>query len=110
MKNGRQTRGELKRVRRMLEIADAQSAEIRDLKGRVSVVDVRMRDLEEAAKKPIPLILTCPAPTCGARHIDEGEWANRVHHTHSCQICGFTWRPAVVPTVGVQFLPGFKNT
>ena len=22
---------------------------------------------------------------------------------------GLTWRPSVVPTVGVQFLPGFKN-
>jgi len=56
---------------------------------------------------PIPIILTCPM--CCARHIDEGEWATRPHHTHSCQECGFTWRPAVVPTVGVKFLPGFKN-
>jgi rubredoxin len=58
-------------------------------------------------EKPIPLIITCPS--CGKRHIDEGEWATRNHHTHSCQYCGFTWRPAVVATVGVQFLPGFKN-
>lgn len=56
---------------------------------------------------PIPMLLWCPM--CGARHIDEGEFATKPHHTHSCQECGLTWRPAVVPTCGVQFLPGFKN-
>lgn len=35
---------------------------------------------------------------------------NLCHHTHACQHCGMVWRPAVVPTVGVYFLPGFKNT
>lgn len=60
-------------------------------------------------QQPIPMFLTCPMPKCGARHIDEGEFATKPHHTHSCQECGLTWRPAVVPTVGVQFLPGFKN-
>lgn len=58
-------------------------------------------------RTPVPLILCCPM--CGARHIDEDEFAIKAHHTHSCQSCGFTWRPAVVPTVGVQFLPGFKT-
>ncbi len=56
---------------------------------------------------PIPMLLWCPE--CKARHVDVDEFATKVHHTHSCQICGHTWRPAVVPTVGVQFLPGFKN-
>jgi hypothetical protein len=57
--------------------------------------------------KPIPIILTCPA--CCARHIDVGEFASKVHHTHACQTCGLVWRPAIVPTVGVQFLPGYKD-
>lgn len=57
--------------------------------------------------EPIPIRLPCPA--CGKLHIDEGEFATKVHHTHACQFCGMVWRPAVVPTVGVQFLPGFKN-
>lgn len=57
--------------------------------------------------QPIPMILTCPC--CGKRHLDEGEYATKTHHTHACQHCGMCWRPAVVPTVGVQFLPGFKN-
>lgn len=56
---------------------------------------------------PIEMILTCP--TCCGRHIDEGEFATKVHHTHACQHCGFVWRPAVCATVGVKFLPGFKN-
>ncbi len=57
--------------------------------------------------EPVPMLLHCPV--CYARHIDEGEFATKPHHTHACQTCGMTWRPAVVPTVGVQFLPGFKN-
>lgn len=56
---------------------------------------------------PIPLIMHCPL--CGWRHIDKGEFATKPHHTHACQECGHCWRPAVVPTVGVQFLPGFKD-
>lgn len=35
-------------------------------------------------------ILHCP--WCGLRHIDEGEWATRPHHTHECQGCGQEWR------------------
>lgn len=57
--------------------------------------------------KPVPMILYCPM--CTERHIDQGEFETKVHHTHSCQSCGHTWRPAVVPTVGVMFLPGFKD-
>jgi len=57
--------------------------------------------------EPIPMLLHCPM--CSARHIDEGDYATKSHHTHACQDCGHVWRPAVVPTVGVRFLPGFKN-
>ena len=56
---------------------------------------------------PVPMILHCPK--CGGRHIDEGEFATKPHHTHACQECGVVWRPAIVHTVGVRFLPGFKN-
>jgi len=56
---------------------------------------------------PIPMLLTCPA--CGHRHIDAGLFATKPHHTHACQICGVVWRPAVIATVGVRFLPGFKD-
>jgi uncharacterized Zn finger protein len=56
---------------------------------------------------PIPMLLWCPA--CGERHIDVAEFATKPHHTHACQHCGMVWRPAIAPTVGVQFLPGFRN-
>jgi hypothetical protein len=61
----------------------------------------------QATPPPIPMLLTCPA--CGERHIDVGEFATKPHHTHACQHCGHCWRPAVVHTTGVRFLPGFKN-
>lgn len=57
--------------------------------------------------KPIPIRLHCPA--CGTLHIDEGDFATKPHHTHACQGCGMIWRPAKVDTVGVRFLPGYKN-
>lgn len=56
---------------------------------------------------PVPMRLRCPS--CGELHIDEGEFATKPHHTHACQHCGEVWRPAIVHTVGVAFLPGFKN-
>ena len=61
------------------------------------------------ANMPVPMLLVCPDPRCGARHIDEGEFATKPHHTHACQSCGMVWRPALVYTVGVQYLPGYKN-
>jgi hypothetical protein len=61
----------------------------------------------EEGSKPIPMRLCCEG--CGTLHVDEGEFAVKPHHTHSCQECGLTWRPAIVCTVGVRFLPGYKN-
>lgn len=57
----------------------------------------------------IPMLLFCPM--CNTRHIDEGDFATKPHHTHACQNmkCGMVWRPAIVPTVGVCWLPGFNN-
>lgn len=56
---------------------------------------------------PIPMLMWCPE--CGGRHVDVGDFALKEHHTHACQHCGHVWRPAIVPTVGVQFLPGYRN-
>ena len=63
--------------------------------------------MNETTGKAIPMLLWCPI--CRGRHIDRGEFATKPHHTHACQECGHVWRPAIVATVGVQFLPGFKN-
>lgn len=67
----------------------------------------RLLTEKRAAMAPVPMLLACPS--CGERHIDEGDFATKPHHTHACQECGMVWRPAIVPTVGVRFLPGFKN-
>ena len=61
----------------------------------------------DLAPPPIPMRLLCER--CGELHVDEGEFATKPHHTHACQTCGAVWRPAIVATVGVRFLPGFKN-
>lgn len=55
----------------------------------------------------IPMILHCPL--CNCRHIDQGLFATKEHHTHACQKCGHVWRPAIVATVGVSHLPGFRD-
>jgi hypothetical protein len=34
--------------------------------------------------------------------IDEHEWTNPPHRSHLCHQCGHIWRPADVPTNGVQ--------
>jgi len=57
--------------------------------------------------EPISMLLWCPE--CGERHVDTGRFVELEHHTHACQHCGHVWRPAIVPTRGVRFLPGFKG-
>lgn len=74
---------------------------------------------------PIDMILHCP--TCGHQHVDAPEtswkealeatgrpvppeaeaahaarWTNPPHRSHLCAACGCIWRPADVPTNGVQ--------
>lgn len=67
-----------------------------------------MIDVRPTVIEPVPMLLWCPS--CGERHIDQGEFATKFHHTHACQQCGMVWRPAVCHTVGVLFLPGFKDS
>lgn len=53
---------------------------------------------------PIPMVLHCP--TCGLQHVDAPApaigWFNPPHRSHQCGGCGTIWRPADVPTVGVE--------
>jgi predicted RNA-binding Zn-ribbon protein involved in translation (DUF1610 family) len=89
---------------------EKREAEIRSLRRRLAAGEEQLRALEkrlEDAEGPVPIILECPS--CGERHIDEGEFVTKPHHTHACQECGFVWRPALRASVGVRFLPGFKN-
>ncbi len=64
------------------------------------------RAMAKAIAEPIKMLLWCPE--CGKRHVDVA-LAMKPHHTHACQHCGHVWRPAIEPTIGVQFLPGFKD-
>lgn len=54
--------------------------------------------------EPIPMVLHCPL--CGTQHVDKPEpeigWTNPPHKSHLCHGCGIVWRPASVPTVGVE--------
>lgn len=54
---------------------------------------------------PVPMLLWCPAPGCGAQHIDAPEpetgWTNPPHRSHTCHACGAIWRPADFTTTGV---------
>lgn len=30
-------------------------------------------------------------PKCNKQHLDEGEWAKRLHHKHLCLFCNYVW-------------------
>jgi hypothetical protein len=87
-------------------------AELRAAGARATISDLvhLVRELQaelELQRLPRRMLLWCPA--CRERHIDEGEFETKPHHTHACQNCGMVWRPALDATVGVRFLSGFKN-
>lgn len=67
--------------------------------------------LERAASQPVPMVLHCPA--CNTQHIDKPEpergWDNPPHKSHLCHGCGIVWRPADVPTVGVESVTSRGN-
>jgi rubredoxin len=79
-------------------------------------IDRLTREKDAALKfQPIDMILHCPK--CGLRHVDEPEhpngpsafsrvgdsvWTNPPHRSHLCHGCGHVWRPADVPTNGVE--------
>lgn len=54
---------------------------------------------------PLDLLLYCPS--CHLQHIDAPDartpdWTNPPHKSHLCHGCGCIWRPADVPTNGVE--------
>lgn len=74
---------------------------------RTALPGVSFAKLYDGEVLVVPMIMYCPE--CHKRHVDKGEFVTKQHHTHACQFCGMVWRPALVFTVGVQFLPGFKD-
>lgn len=88
-------------------------------------VDSDRASRAQAAPAPIDMVMHCPA--CGMQHIDASDakecawpqcscadqvdrgciaqdisWTNPPHRSHLCHGCGHIWRPADVPTNGVQ--------
>ncbi len=100
----RTTRGERVVLRALHESLKGRNEQ---LEHEIRTVMEENRKLQNRLVAPIPMTLWCPA--CKVRHIDEGQYATVPHRTHACQGCGLVWRPALVATVGVRFLPGFKN-
>lgn len=50
--------------------------------------------------EPVAMLLFCPR--CDRQHVDAADVPE--HCSHECQGCGYTWRPADVPTTGVRTL------
>ncbi len=76
------------------------------------------RTLPELVPQPMKQVIYCPLSAkcecgrprmCGARHVDKGDFATKPHHTHSCQECGGSFRLQKEATVGVAFIPEFKD-
>lgn len=102
---------------------EALKARNKDLQQHLGALQKAWEELHATRNDPIPMKLHCPGPiavivggvetdilgVCGKPHVDKGEFATKPHHTHACQHCGHVWRPAVVNTVGVRFLPGYKD-
>ncbi len=72
------------------------------------VWETQMRPALQAAisaQGPVPMVLHCPR--CRLQHIDAPDertpdWQNPPHRSHLCHGCGLIWRPADVPTIGVE--------
>lgn len=95
---------DLDHLKQLVETAIAECELLNDLGPRYAELEAYV--FGHADARPVPMILTCPS--CSERHI-EGALAAKSHHTHACQSCVMVWRPAIVPTCGVRFLPGFKD-
>lgn len=86
-------------------------AEIRESGASSERVDWLWRVAQDAitfysvASKPIDMLLFCPNPACGVKHVDAPDpsqgWDNPPHRSHKCHVCHTIWRPADVPTNGV---------
>lgn len=62
-------------------------------------------NLVERLSGPVPMLLFCPQ--CGVKHVDAPDertpdWTNPPHKSHLCHGCGCIWRPADIPTEGVE--------
>jgi hypothetical protein len=85
---------------------DALHGDISKLRDLMEEHSRASKDAAREALATIPIRINCPE--CGELHVDEA-LKDKPHHTHACQGCGNVWRPSVRNTIGVRFLPGFKD-
>lgn len=80
------------------------------------IIKILSQFIADKESSPISIVTHCPA---GHLHIDKGDWAQKPHKTHRCQvipsclypgctkshsheICGLEWRPMDRPTFGIK--------
>ncbi len=72
----------------------------------VAFVDAWALEEKEPAVSPFPIPMVLICPSCHFQHVDAPDpatgWTNPPHRSHLCAACGTVWRPADVPTVGVE--------
>lgn len=73
----------------------------KDLRERETMLLADMQKWE-VMPSPVDMVLYCPQ--CNAQHVDGPTltWTNPPHRSHLCAACGTIWRPADVPTNGVD--------
>lgn len=76
----------------------------REYERREPLVWAELQAALDGYERPLPINMVLHCPRCHLQHIDapEGSWTNPPHRSHLCHGCGFIWRPADVPTNGVQ--------
>ena len=84
----------------LMSESDILDKMIADRDERIAQLEAKVAELE----RPIDMILNCHR--CDYQHVDlpepEKGWTNPPHKSHLCHRCGYVWRPADVPTNGVE--------
>jgi hypothetical protein len=100
----RHTEGELADIGTQLKRSYLRGTGLRLTRDEVRALYARNGEELESLRKPLPMVLHCPK--CGTQHVDapepENNWTNPPHKSHLCHNCKTVWRPADVPTNGVQ--------
>ncbi len=85
---------------------DAKEGEDEPLDDTSEEIERAYGDAGDSYDEPSPVAMILFCPSCGMQHIDapdlEKGWDNPPHRSHLCGGCGHIWRPADVPTVGVD--------
>lgn len=96
----------------VIKMTNNQSIEVREKQMEVVLLINEANSAHiRTSQAPIDMLLNCSK--CGRQHVDQIEhsitpgrmsldWSKHPHTSHLCHGCGFVWRPADVPTNGVD--------